>query len=35
VRALARLHARAARHYSERAAALNPLEDLPRGRESS
>jgi len=35
VRALARLHARAARHYGERAAALNPLEDLPRGRESS
>jgi hypothetical protein len=35
VRALARLHARAARHYSERAAALNPLNDLPQGPEGS
>jgi cytochrome c-type biogenesis protein CcmH/NrfG len=26
VRGLARLHARAARHYAERAAALNPLD---------
>ena len=31
VRALARLHARAARHYAERAAALNPLDDPPQG----
>ncbi len=30
VRALARLHARATRHYAERAAALNPL-DPPEG----
>jgi cytochrome c-type biogenesis protein CcmH/NrfG len=35
VRALARLHARAARHYAERAAALNPLDDLPQGPEGS
>jgi len=35
VRALARLHARAARHYSERAAALNPLNDLPQAPEGS
>lgn len=34
VRALARLHARAARHYSERAAALNPL-DPPQGPEGA
>jgi tetratricopeptide (TPR) repeat protein len=33
VRALARLHARAARHYNERAAALNPLDDRPQGPE--
>lgn len=33
VRALARLHARAARHYGERAAALNPLDDRPQGPE--
>ena len=31
VRALARLHNRAARHYSERATALNPLDDRPPG----
>jgi tetratricopeptide (TPR) repeat protein len=30
VRALARLHARAARHYAERAATLNPIDDLPQ-----
>jgi tetratricopeptide (TPR) repeat protein len=35
VRALARLHARAARHYGERAAALNPLDDLHQGIEGS
>jgi cytochrome c-type biogenesis protein CcmH/NrfG len=35
VRALARLHARAARHYSERAAALNPLDDRPQGPEGA
>jgi tetratricopeptide (TPR) repeat protein len=34
VRALARLHARAARHYGERAAALNPL-DPPQGPEGA
>jgi tetratricopeptide (TPR) repeat protein len=34
VRALARLHARAARHYNERAAALNPL-DPPQGRQAA
>ena len=33
VRALARWHSRAARHYAERAAALNPLDDLPQGHE--
>ena len=33
VRALARLHARAARHYAERAATLNPSDDLPQGPE--
>ena len=31
VRALARLHSRAARHYAERAEALNPLDDRPQG----
>jgi tetratricopeptide (TPR) repeat protein len=30
VRALARLHARAARYYAERAATLNPIDDLPQ-----
>lgn len=34
VRALARLHARAARHYAERAVALNPLDDLPQAPEA-
>jgi hypothetical protein len=28
---VARLHSQAARHYSERAKALNPLNDLPQG----
>jgi tetratricopeptide (TPR) repeat protein len=35
VRALARLHGRAARHYGERAAALNPLDDQPQSPEGS
>ena len=35
VRALARLYARAARHYGERAEALNPLDDRPQGPEGS
>jgi len=33
VRALARLHSRAARHYGERAAALNPLDPLQGSQE--
>lgn len=35
VRALARLHARAARHYADRAATLNPIDDLPKKPEGS
>jgi hypothetical protein len=35
VRARARLHARAARHYTKRAAELNPLDDRPQGPEGA